>query len=55
MLRKSCVKKDGRIINVSSVVAHTGNPGQVNYQKSKSALMGFTRSMALEVAKRCDF
>ena len=47
-----CKKRWGRIINVSSVVAHTGNPGQVNYSASKSALMGFTRSMALEVAKR---
>jgi len=42
----------GRIINVSSVVAFSGNPGQTNYAASKAGLLGFSRSLALEVARR---
>lgn len=42
----------GRIVNVSSVVAATGAPGQANYAASKSGLVGFTRSLAREVASR---
>ncbi|QJA06476.1 3-oxoacyl-[acyl-carrier-protein] reductase [Thermosulfurimonas marina] len=42
----------GRIINVSSVVAFSGNPGQTNYAASKAGLVGFSRSLALEVATR---
>lgn len=42
----------GRIINISSVVAFTGNPGQVNYASAKAGLIGFTKSLALEVAGR---
>src|ERR1019366_5174392 len=42
----------GRIINVTSVVAETGNPGQVNYVASKAGLIGLTRAMAVEVASR---
>ncbi len=42
----------GRIVNVSSVVARLGNPGQTNYAASKAAVEGFTRSLALEVAGR---
>ena len=34
------------------MVAHTGNPGQVNYSSSKSAMLGFSRSLAIEVARR---
>ena len=40
----------GRIINISSVVAFTGNYGQTNYAASKSGIVGFTKSLALEVA-----
>src|SRR5258708_36251864 len=39
----------GRIINVTSVVAETGNPGQVNYVAAKAGLIGFTHSLALEI------
>lgn len=42
----------GRIINISSVVAFTGNPGQVNYAAAKAGLIGFTKALALEVASR---
>ena len=45
-------RKFGRIIFVSSVVGYTGNPGQTNYSASKSALVGLTKSIALEVAAR---
>lgn len=42
----------GRIVNLTSVVAFTGNPGQVNYAAAKAGLVGFTRALALEVASR---
>ena len=42
----------GRIINVTSVVAETGNPGQVNYVAAKAGLIGLTRALAIEVASR---
>ena len=44
--------KYGRIINIGSVVGLSGNPGQVNYASSKSALQGFSKSLAREVASR---
>lgn len=42
----------GRIINVASVVAETGNAGQANYVASKAGLIGLTRAIAVEVASR---
>ena len=42
----------GRIINISSIVAFTGNPGQVNYASAKAGIIGFTKALALEVAGR---
>ncbi|MBM3802630.1 MAG: 3-oxoacyl-[acyl-carrier-protein] reductase [Acidimicrobiia bacterium] len=42
----------GRIVNISSVVGQTGNPGQANYVASKAGIEGFTRSVAQEVASR---
>ena len=45
-------QRAGRIINISSVVAETGNAGQANYVASKAGLIGLTRAMAIEVASR---
>jgi len=42
----------GRIVNISSVVGLSGNPGQVNYAAAKAGLLGFSKSMAREVASR---
>jgi 3-oxoacyl-[acyl-carrier protein] reductase len=44
--------RKGRIVNISSVVAMIGNPGQANYCAAKAGIGGFTRSMAREVASR---
>ena len=44
-------KKWGRIINITSIVAHTGNLGQANYVASKSGVTGMTKSIAIELAK----
>ena len=50
---KSMVRqRRGRIINLTSVVGFTGNPGQVNYSAAKSAVVGFTKSIAKELASR---
>ena len=45
-------QRRGRIINMSSVVGVAGNPGQANYAASKAALIGLTKSVAKEVARR---
>jgi len=45
-------QKSGRIICISSVVGQSGNPGQANYAASKAGLIGFAKSVALEVASR---
>ena len=52
VLRGMMKARFGRIINVSSVVARMGNPGQSNYVASKSGIEGFTRSLAHEVGSR---
>lgn len=45
-------RRNGRIINITSIVGVTGNPGQANYCASKAGLIGFTKSLAQEVAPR---
>ena len=45
-------RRHGRIVNLSSVVGLTGNPGQANYAASKAGLIGFTKALAREVASR---
>ena len=42
----------GRIINIASVVARTGNPGQANYVAAKAGLIGLTKAIAIEIASR---
>jgi len=56
-LSKACLRgmmkaRWGRIIGITSVVGVTGNPGQTNYAASKAAMIGFTKSLAQEVASR---
>ncbi|MEC8881804.1 MAG: beta-ketoacyl-ACP reductase [Pseudomonadota bacterium] len=56
-LTQLCVKgmlkrKWGRIVNISSVVAGIGNPGQANYAAAKAGMVGFTKSLAAEIASR---
>lgn len=57
MLAKACQRgmmkrRFGRIINISSVVGTTGNPGQCNYVASKAGLSGWTKAMGMEIASR---
>lgn len=52
VLRGMMKARWGRIINVSSVVGVTGNPGQANYAASKAAVIGMSKSLAAEVASR---
>lgn len=51
-IRPMLRQRSGRIVNMSSVVAITGNPGQANYTAAKAGLIGFTRTIAREVASR---
>ena len=51
-LRGMMKARHGRIINVSSVVGLSGNPGQVNYSAAKAGVIGFSKSLAREVASR---
>ncbi|MDE2836100.1 MAG: 3-oxoacyl-[acyl-carrier-protein] reductase [Chloroflexota bacterium] len=51
-IRPMLRQRSGRIVNMSSVVALTGNPGQANYTAAKAGLIGFTRTVAREVASR---
>ncbi len=52
VLRGMMKAKNGRIINIASVVGATGNPGQTNYSAAKAGMVGFTKSMAREVGSR---
>lgn len=51
-IKKMLRRKNGRIINIASVVGFTGNPGQVNYVASKAGMVGMSKSFAKEVASR---
>jgi 3-oxoacyl-[acyl-carrier protein] reductase len=52
VLRRMMKERRGRIINITSIVGITGNPGQVNYSAAKAGVLGFTKSLAQEVASR---
>ncbi len=52
VMRPMMKSRWGRIVNVSSIVGATGNPGQANYAASKAGLVGLTKSIAYEVASR---
>ena len=52
VLRGMMKARNGRIIQIGSVVGTSGNPGQANYAAAKAALVGFTKSLALEVGSR---
>jgi 3-oxoacyl-[acyl-carrier protein] reductase len=56
-LSKACLRgmmkaRQGRIVNIASVVGAMGNPGQTNYAAAKAGMMGFTRSLAREIGSR---
>ena len=51
-IKKMLKNKYGRIVNITSVVGHTGNLGQSNYAASKAAIIGMSKSLAIEYAKK---
>ncbi len=51
-IKRMMRKKYGRIINISSIIAFTGNIGQANYAAAKAGMIGMSKSLALEVASR---
>ncbi len=51
-IKKMLKTKFGRIINITSVVGHTGNVGQANYAASKAGIIGMSKSLAIEYAKK---
>ena len=51
-IKKMLKNKSGKIINITSVVAHTGNVGQANYTASKAGIVAMSKSLAIEYAKK---
>ncbi len=51
-IKKMIKNKTGKIINITSIVGHTGNTGQANYSASKAGLIGMSKSLALEYGKK---
>ena len=51
-IKKMLRKKKGKIINITSIVGHTGNLGQSNYAASKAGIIAFSKSLAIEYAKK---
>tara|TARA_Y200000002_G_scaffold382345_1_gene399076 strand:+ start:2086 stop:2841 length:756 start_codon:yes stop_codon:yes gene_type:complete len=52
VIKKMLKNKYGKIINITSIVGHTGNLGQANYAASKAGIIGFSKSLAIEYAKK---
>ena len=52
VIKKMLKNKNGKIINITSVVGHTGNIGQANYSASKAGLIGMSKSLAQEYGKK---
>ena len=52
VIKKMLKNKNGKIINIASIVGHTGNIGQANYAASKAGLIGMSKSLALEYGKK---
>jgi len=52
VMRPMLKARYGKIVNITSVVGVTGNPGQANYSASKAGIIGFTKSVAKELASR---
>jgi len=51
-IRQMLKQKHGRIVNITSIVGHTGNVGQSNYAASKAGIIGMSKSLAIEYAKK---
>jgi 3-oxoacyl-[acyl-carrier protein] reductase len=51
-IKKMLKNKSGKIINITSIVGHTGNLGQANYSASKAGVVAFSKSLAIEYAKK---
>ena len=51
-IKKMLKQKSGKIVNITSIVGHTGNLGQANYAASKAGIVAFSKSLALEYAKK---
>ena len=47
--------KSGKIVNITSVVGHTGNLGQANYTASKAGIVAMSKSLAIEYAKKYQY
>jgi|MGYP001251674801 3-oxoacyl-[acyl-carrier protein] reductase len=51
-IKKMLKQKNGKVVNITSVIGHTGNIGQANYAASKAGIIGFSKSLAIEYAKK---
>ena len=51
-VKKMLKQKNGKIVNITSIVGHTGNLGQANYAASKAGIIAFSKSLAIEFAKK---
>ena len=51
-IKRMLKNKFGRVVNITSIVGHTGNLGQVNYSASKAGIIGMSKSLAIEYAKK---